>query len=57
MKNINHSSDDYEEEKFDIEEEKRKKPTFAESDSGAIPKNGPKYKRIICYEDSEVIQS
>ena len=57
MKNINHSSDDYEEEKFDIEEEKRKKSTFAESGSGAIPKNGPKYKRIICYEDSEVIQS
>lgn len=30
MKNTNHSSDDYEEEKFDIEEEKRKKSTFAE---------------------------
>lgn len=29
--------------------------SLRESDSGAIPKNGPKYKRIICYEDSEVI--
>lgn len=43
------SSDDSEEEKSDIEEEKRNKRTFVENDSDSyvIPKSEAKYNRIF----------
>ena len=36
-----------------MEEEEIKKTTFVESDSDVIPNSEPKYKRIVCYKDSE----
>ena len=36
-----------------MEEEEIKKTTFVESDSDVIPNSEHKYKRIVCYKDSE----
>ena len=46
-------SDDSEEEKSDIDKEKRKKTTFVDSGSDVILNSEPKYKQIVCYEESE----
>ena len=48
-----YSSDDTEEEKSDIEKQKRKKTKFVEIDSDVIPNSEFKYKRIVCYKNSE----
>ena len=47
------SSNCSKEEKSYIEEEKRKKTTFVESDSNVILNSGTKCKQIVCDEDSE----